>query len=75
MKAKWWTCGCGKKQVHRGLGTPVCEACGKRATFTVEPPRGQGGFDFEAVCEYCGDHCYHGAEHNERVTNNDRYDD
>lgn len=47
MKAKWWTCGCGKKQVHRGLGTPVCVACGKRAMFTVEPPRGQGGFDFE----------------------------
>jgi len=46
MKAVWWTCGCGKKQVHRGRGTPVCEACGKTAKFTVAPPKGQRGFDF-----------------------------
>jgi hypothetical protein len=46
MKLVWWTCGCGKRNVSRERGTPVCEACGKRATFTVEPPKGQGGFDF-----------------------------
>jgi len=46
MKPVFWTCGCGKKNVSRERGTPACEACGKRATFTVEPPKGQGGFDF-----------------------------
>jgi hypothetical protein len=43
MKAKWWTCVCGKAQVYRGYGTPTCEDCGKLATFTVAPPKGQGG--------------------------------
>lgn len=49
MKTKWWTCVCGKAQLHAGSGTPVCEACGKAAPFTVPPPRGQGGFDFGAA--------------------------
>lgn len=46
MKPKWWTCGCGRKNVTRDLGTPVCEGCGKPAAFTIGAPRGQGGFDF-----------------------------
>jgi hypothetical protein len=46
MQTKWWTCGCGQAQTHRGSGTPVCESCGKAAPFTVATPRGQGGFDF-----------------------------
>ena len=54
MKAVWWTCGCGKKQVHRGRGTPVCEACGKTAKFTVAPPKGQRGFDFEPEVKTVG---------------------
>jgi hypothetical protein len=67
MKAKWWTCGCGKAQVYRGYGTPTCEDCGKLATFTVEPPKGQGGFDFgsqekEGMVMLCG---YHGELYDE----------
>lgn len=31
--------------------------------------------DKEIVCEFCGDHCYKGAEHNARVEANDRYND
>ena len=27
------------------------------------------------VCEFCGDHCYGGAEHNARVEDNARWDD
>lgn len=27
------------------------------------------------VCEYCGDHCYGGAAHNQRVEAGDRFDD
>lgn len=46
MKTRWWTCGCGENNVTRTLGTPVCRACGKEATFTVQPPKEQGGFDF-----------------------------
>ena len=48
MKPRFWTCGCGRKNVTRERGTPVCEACGKVAKFTVAPPKGQGGFDFGA---------------------------
>ncbi|WP_188760850.1 hypothetical protein [Edaphobacter acidisoli] len=47
MKATWWTCGCGKKQCHRGRGRPVCQACGKPAQFAVSPPKGQRGFEFK----------------------------
>lgn len=46
MKPRWWTCGCGNKNVTRDLGKPVCDGCGKAAGFAVEPPRGQAGFDF-----------------------------
>lgn len=33
------------------------------------PPKAPTG------CLYCGPHCYGGAEHNERVENDDRFDD
>jgi hypothetical protein len=46
MKPRWWTCGCGARNVTRELGTPVCAACSKPASFTIKPPQGQGGFDF-----------------------------
>jgi hypothetical protein len=46
MKPRFWTCGCGRKNVTRERGTPVCEGCGKVAQFTIAPPKGQGGFDF-----------------------------
>lgn len=46
MKMRWWTCRCGKRQTYCGMGTPVCESCGKPAPFTPEAPKGQGGFDF-----------------------------
>jgi hypothetical protein len=46
MKARWWTCGCGRKNVSRGIGVPKCAACGKDARFSIDPPKGQNGFDF-----------------------------
>jgi hypothetical protein len=46
MKAVWWTCGCGRRNVTREPGAPECDGCGKLAKFKIEPPRGQGGFDF-----------------------------
>ena len=46
MKPRWWTCGCGRKNVTRERETPKCVGCGKDASFTVAPPKGQGGFDF-----------------------------
>lgn len=52
MKPKWWTCGCGRKNCTRELGTPVCDVCGKPALFTVEPPKGQGGFDFKDLSHH-----------------------
>lgn len=47
MKPIWWTCGCGRKNCSPRDGTrPSCKGCAKPAKFTVEPPKGQGGFDF-----------------------------
>jgi len=46
MRTRWWTCGCGWRNCTTELGTPVCAECRKPASFTVEPPKGQGGFDF-----------------------------
>ena len=46
MKPRFWTCGCGRKNVTREPGTPQCAGCGKPAQFSVAPPKGQGGFDF-----------------------------
>ena len=47
-KARWWTCGCGKKNCTRGPGTPVCDGCGKPAKFAIAAPKNQVGFDFAA---------------------------
>lgn len=50
MKPTFWTCGCGHRQITpRAPGTPVCDACGLPAPFTIAPPKGQGGFAFEEV--------------------------
>lgn len=46
MKLRWWTCGRGQKNCSREMGTPVCSACEKPAAFTIQPPKGQSGFDF-----------------------------
>lgn len=46
MKARFWTCGCGRKNVTRERGTPKCDGCGKDAKFSVPPPKGQAGFVF-----------------------------
>lgn len=45
-KARWWTCGCGWKNCSQGPGRPVCESCGKPATFAIAAPKGHAGFDF-----------------------------
>lgn len=45
----YWTCGCGAREVWRGLGLPRCSKCDKTAPQLVEPPQGQGGFDFGAA--------------------------
>ncbi len=47
MKPRFWTCGCGRKNVSRETGRPKCVGCGKDAAFAIEHPRGQGGLDFK----------------------------
>jgi hypothetical protein len=45
---RWWTCGCGHRQVSHVIGRPFCVSCGKAAGFVIEADRAQAGFDFGA---------------------------
>lgn len=54
MKAKFWTCRCGSRQVTPNVpGTPLCDECGAAAPFTLPAPKGQQGFGF--VSEVSGE--------------------
>ncbi len=64
---------CMQKMLSEHLAeTPVAE----KPAAAPEPPPAPDAQTYEPIeCEYCGTHCYGGAEHIARVESGDRYSD